>query len=68
MGGLAPNDPQYIQLWKKAQDFIVKNALSVWAVWLPTVVAYNSSSVGGIETVFPGVTAYPDFFTAYVKK
>jgi ABC-type transport system substrate-binding protein len=68
MGGLAPNDPQYVQLWKKAQDFIVKNALAVWAVWLPTVVAYNSSRVGGIETVFPGVTAYPDFFTAYVKK
>ena len=68
MGGLAPNNPQYIQLWKKAQDFIVKNALAVWAVWLPTVVAYNSTRVGGIETVFPGVTAYPDFFTAYVKK
>jgi peptide/nickel transport system substrate-binding protein len=68
MAGLAPDDPQYVQLWKKAQDFIVKNALDVWAVWLPTVVAYDSSRVGGIETVFPGVTAYPDFFTAYVKK
>jgi peptide/nickel transport system substrate-binding protein len=68
MSGLAPNDPQYIVLWKKAQEFIVKNALAVWAVWLPTVVAYNSNRVGGIETVFPGVTAYPDFFTAYVKK
>jgi ABC-type transport system substrate-binding protein len=68
MSGLAPNDPQYITLWKKAQELIVKNALAVWAVWLPTVVAYNSSRVGGIETVFPGVTAYPDFFTAYVKK
>jgi ABC-type transport system substrate-binding protein len=68
MGGLAPNDPQYIQLWKKAQELIVKNAFAVWAVWLPTVVAYNSNRVGGIETVFPGVTAYPDFFTAYVKK
>lgn len=68
MGGLAPNDPQYIQLWKKAQELIVKNALAVWAVWLPTVVAYNANRVGGIETVFPGVTAYPDFFTAYVRK
>jgi peptide/nickel transport system substrate-binding protein len=68
MSGLAPTDPQYIALWKKAQDFIVKNALAVWGVWLPTVIAYNSSHVGGIETVFPGVTAYPDFFTAYVKK
>jgi peptide/nickel transport system substrate-binding protein len=68
MAGLAPNDPEYIQLWKKAQELIVKNALDVWAVWLPTVVAYNSNRVGGIETVFPGVTAYPDFFTAYVKK
>jgi peptide/nickel transport system substrate-binding protein len=68
MSGLAQNDPQYIALWQKAQEFIVKNALAVWAVWLPTVVAYNSNRVGGIETVFPGVTAYPDFFTAYVKK
>jgi peptide/nickel transport system substrate-binding protein len=68
MSGLAQTDPQYIALWKQAQEFIVKNALAVWAVWLPTVVAYNSNRVGGIETVFPGVTAYPDFFTAYVKK
>jgi peptide/nickel transport system substrate-binding protein len=68
MSGLAQNDPQYIALWKKAQEYIVKNALAVWAVWLPTVVAYNSNHVGGIQTVFPGVTAYPDFFTAYVKK
>lgn len=68
MSGLAPNDPQYIQLWKKAQDLIVKNALAVWGVWLPTVIAYNADRVGGIETVFPGVTAYPDFFTAYVKR
>ena len=68
MSGLASTDPQYIALWKKAQDYIVKNALDVWGVWLPTVIAYNSNRVGGIVTVFPGVTAYPDFFTAYVKK
>jgi peptide/nickel transport system substrate-binding protein len=68
MSGLAQTDPQYIALWKKAQDLIVKNALAVWAVWLPTVVAYNSNRVGGIQTVFPGVTPYPNFFTAYVKK
>jgi len=68
MSALAPNDPQYVQLWKKAQDIIVKSALDVWAVWLPTVVAYNGDRLGGIETVFPGVTAYPNFFTAYVKK
>jgi peptide/nickel transport system substrate-binding protein len=68
MSGLASTDPKYIALWKQAQDFIVKNALAVWGVWLPTVIAYNSSHVGGIETVFPGVTAYPDFFSAYVKK
>ncbi len=68
MSGLASTDPQYIALWKKAQEFIVKNALDVWGVWLPTVIAYNSNRVGGIVTVFPGVTAYPDFFTAYVKK
>ncbi len=68
MSSLAPNNPQYIALWKQAQDFIVKNALAVWGVWLPTVIAYNSDRLGGIVTVFPGVTAYPDFFTAYVKK
>ena len=68
LSALAPTDPQYAQLWYQAQDFIVKNALDVWAIWLPTVIAYDSSRVGGIQTVFPGVTAYPDFFTAYVKK
>jgi peptide/nickel transport system substrate-binding protein len=68
LSGLASNDPRYIQLWKQAQDFVVQNALDAWAVWVPTVVAYDSNRVGGIQTVFPGVTAYPDFFTAYVKK
>ena len=68
MGGLAPTDPRYVQLWKQAQDFIVRNALQVWAIWLPTVIAYNGARVGDVETVFPGVTAYPDFFTAYIKK
>lgn len=68
LSALAPNDPKYVQLWRQAQDYIVKNALDVWAVWLPAVVAYNGNRVGGIQAVFPGVTAYPDFFTAYVKK
>ena len=68
LGALAPTDPEYVKLWQQAQDFVVKNALDVWGIWLPTVVAYNSNLVGGIETVIPGVTAYPDFFTAYVKK
>ncbi len=68
LSALAPTDPKYVQLWGQAQDFIVKNALDVWAIWLPTVIAYNSNRVGGIQTVFPGVTPYPDFFTAYVKK
>jgi peptide/nickel transport system substrate-binding protein len=68
LGALAPTDPHYVKLWKEAQDFVVKNALDVWGIWLPTVIAYNGNRVGGIETVIPGVTAYPDFFTAYVKK
>jgi hypothetical protein len=55
-------------VWQEAQDFVVKNALDVWGIWLPTVIAYNGNRVGGIQTVIPGVTAYPDFFTAYVKK
>ena len=68
ISALAPTNPQYVKLWQAAQDFVVKNALDVWGIWLPTVIAYNSSRVGGIQTVIPGVTAYPDFFTAYVKK
>ena len=68
LGALAPTNPEYVKLWQQAQDFVVKNALDVWGIWLPTVIAYNSNRVGGIETVIPGVTAYPDFFTAYVKK
>lgn len=68
LGALAPTNPQYVKLWQQAQDFVVKNALDVWGIWLPTVVAYNSNRVGGIQTVIPGVSAFPDFFTAYVKK
>jgi ABC-type transport system substrate-binding protein len=68
LSALASNDPRYTRLWMQAQDFVVKNALDSWVIWLPTVIAYNSNRVGGIQTVFPGVTAYPDFFTAYVKK
>ena len=68
LSALASTDPHYVQLWKQAQDFVVHNALDVWAIWLPSVIAYNGSRVGGIQTVFPSVTAYPDFFTAYIKK
>jgi hypothetical protein len=68
LGALAPTDPRYIELWQQAQDFVVKNALSVFGIWLPTVIAYNSTRVANIQTVIPSVTAYPDFFTAYVKK
>jgi peptide/nickel transport system substrate-binding protein len=67
ISALPSTDPQAIQLWHQAQNFVIDNALSIWGVWLPTVVAYNGNHVGGIQTVFLGVTAYPDFLTAYVK-
>ena len=47
---------------------MVKNALGVWGLWVPAVIAYDSARLGGVRVVFPGVTAYPDFFSAYVKK
>jgi peptide/nickel transport system substrate-binding protein len=68
LAALPSTDPKAVQLWHQAQDFVVNNALSVWGVWLPTVVAYNGNRVGGVQTVFLGVTAYPDFLTAYIKK
>jgi hypothetical protein len=68
IAALPTTDPQYKQLWQDAQSFVVKNALSVWGLWVPAVIAYDSARLGGVRVVFPGVTAYPDFFSAYVKK
>jgi peptide/nickel transport system substrate-binding protein len=68
LAALPATDPQYAQLWHQAQDFVIHNALSVWGIWLPTVIGYNSNRVGGVQTIFLGVTAYPDFLTAYIKK
>jgi peptide/nickel transport system substrate-binding protein len=68
LASMSVTDPQYKQVWQEAQDFVIKNALSVYGLWLPAVIAYSSDRVDGIKVVFPGVTAYPDFFSAYVKK
>jgi peptide/nickel transport system substrate-binding protein len=68
IAALPATDPQYKQLWQDAQTFVVKNALAVWGLWVPAVIAYDSARLGGVRVVFPGVTAYPDFFSAYVKK
>jgi peptide/nickel transport system substrate-binding protein len=68
LAAVPSTDPQYAQLWHQAQDFVVHNALAVWGIWLPTVVAYNGNHVGGVQTIFLGVTPYPDFLTAYIKK
>jgi len=68
LASLPSTDPQYAQIWHQAQDFVVHNALSVWGIWLPTVLGYNGNRVGGVQTIFLGVTAYPDFLTAYIKK
>jgi peptide/nickel transport system substrate-binding protein len=65
---LPANDPQATKLWHDAQQFVSKNALSVYGVWLPAVIGYDSAKVGGIKVTFPGVSPYPDFYTAYVKK
>ena len=65
---LPSNDPQATKLWADAQQFVSKNALSIYGVWLPAVVGYDSARVGGIKVSFPGVSPYPDFFSAYVKK
>jgi len=68
LASMSSTDPQYKQVWQDTQDFVIKNALSVYGLWLPAVIAYNGDKVGGIKVVFPGVTASPDFFSAYVKK
>ncbi len=68
LGALPSTSPDAIMLWRQAQDFVMNNALSVYGIWLPTVLAYNSNKVGGITTVFLGVSPYPDFLTAYIKK
>jgi peptide/nickel transport system substrate-binding protein len=68
LSALSSTDPRAVQLWRDAQNLVTKNALSVYALWLPTVIAYDAGRVGGIQVVFLGVSAYPDFLTAYVKR
>jgi hypothetical protein len=68
LASLSTTDPRYKQLWQEAQTFVVKNALAVWGLWVPAVIAYDGARLGGVRVVFPGVTAYPDFFSAYVEK
>jgi ABC-type transport system substrate-binding protein len=68
LSALPSTDPRATQLWQEAQRFVITNALSVYALWLPAVIAYNGDRVGGVRIVFPGVSAYPDFLSAYVKK
>ena len=65
---LPSNDPKAMELWADAEQFVSKNALSIYGVWLPAVLGYDSSRVGGIKVSFPGVSPYPDFYNAYVKK
>jgi len=68
LASLPSTDPAYAQKWKEAQQFVIDNALSVYGVWLPAVIAYDSDRLGGVQIAFPGVSPYPDFFRAYVKK
>lgn len=68
LGALAPTDPAYTKLWRDAQQFIAQNALSVYGVWLPAVIGYDADRLGNVKALFLGVTAYPDFLQAYVKK
>ena len=46
---LPSNDPKAMELWADAQQFVSKNALSIYGVWLPAVLGYDSSRVGGIR-------------------
>jgi ABC-type transport system substrate-binding protein len=68
LSALPANDPQAKKLWSDAQEFVIGNALNIYVTWLPAVLAYDSTKVGGIKVAFPGVSPYPDFYTAFVKK
>lgn len=68
LASLPSTDPAYAQKWEQAQEFVIDNALSVYGVWLPAVIAYDSERLGGVRISFPGVSPYPDFFRAYVKR
>ena len=68
LASLPSTDPAYAETWARAQEFVIDNALSVYGVWLPAVIAYDSDRLGGVRIAFPGVSPYPDFFSAYVKK
>ena len=68
LSALPSTDPKATQLWHDAQNFVIRNALSVYALWLPTVLGYDASRVGGLKVQFLGVQPSPDFLHAYVKK
>jgi peptide/nickel transport system substrate-binding protein len=64
---LAPGAPEAVALWKKAQDFVVKDqALAIFGVFGPVVTA-SVPRLGGVEVVTGAVTNL-DYWKAYMQK
>jgi peptide/nickel transport system substrate-binding protein len=67
LNGLSESSPQYVPLWHQVEDFIVKNALGVWGIYIPAIIAYNSDHVGGVSAISQGAQTGPDFLSLYIK-
>ena len=67
LNGLPSTSSQYVTLMHQAQDFVVKNALGVWGIYIPAIIAYNSAKVGGVQAISQNATTHPDFLSLYIK-
>ena len=64
---LAPGDPKTVELWKQAQDFVIKDqALGIFGLFGPIVIAWNPKTVKNVQLI-TGPVNYPDYWTAAPK-
>ena len=65
IGELAPQSPKAIALWRQAQTYIVKNALSVWIDFSPFIYA-SAKNVHGVSFMLQYALPVPYFWTLSV--
>ena len=65
VGQLGPNSPRYTALWNQIQEFVIKNALSIYVDFIPSVAA-ASKHVRNFH-VLPYLGPVVDYWDVSVK-
>ncbi len=66
IGELAPQSPKAVALWRQAQSYIVKNALSVWIDFSPYIYA-SAKNVHGVSFMLQYALPVPYFWSLSVS-